>query len=137
MAKVNRYVGLAVMGMLMCLLTINKTAAQNNYTLVVRFVDKDSLYAANVIDLKTTFSKRDECYKSIEKIPQSLQAKGFVSASVDSIVDIDNQTIIYLFFGEKYNGLNLRINQKDKEYLQQVGWDEKLSKKPAFTVLRL
>jgi len=113
-----------VISMLMWGMAVNKAGAQNMYRLVVKPVDKDSLFIAKNAGLKTSFQNREDCYNYLEKIPQILQSKGFVSSSVDTVIDAANHTIIHLFMGEQYSFLNLRIHSQDKAYLQQVGWEE-------------
>lgn len=122
MAKVNRYRLIAALILLMSCAFCTKVFCQNNYRLLIHFIDKDSLFAAQNIGLKTAFKNVLECSEYVKQLPLTLQQKGYISASVDSISETGNQTVIYLFTGEKYDLLNLHIHNSDKNYLQQVGW---------------
>lgn len=97
---------------------------QNNYRLVVRSVDKDSLFIARNLGLKYSFQSAADCNDYVDKLPLALQQKGYISASFDSIIEKDTKKIVYLFLGEKYTLLNLRVKDEDKRYLQQAGWEE-------------
>jgi outer membrane protein assembly factor BamA len=122
MAKVNRYKLIAALILLMSCAFCTRVFCQNNYRLLTHFIDKDSLFAAQNIGLKTAFKNELECNEYVKQLPSVLQQKGYISASVDSISEAGNQTVIYLFSGEKYDLLNLHIHNRDKNYLEQAGW---------------
>lgn len=122
MAKVTRYRLIAALSLLMSCAFFTKVFCQDNHRLLIHFADKDSLFTAQNIGLKTTFKSGLECNEYVKQLPFILQQKGYISASVDSISEGRNQTVIYLFSGEKYDFLNLHIHDKDKNYLQQSEW---------------
>ena len=122
MAKVNRYRLMAVLIVLMPCTFFSKVFCQNTYRLLIHSVDKDSLSAAQNSGLKTTFKSMSECNDYVKQLPFVLQQKGYISASVDSVSEAGDQTVIYLFSGEKYNLLNLHVHDRDKNYLAQAGW---------------
>jgi outer membrane translocation and assembly module TamA len=72
--------------------------------------------------LKTVFKSAAECHEYIAKLPLLLQAKGYISSSLDSTVELNNQTDIYVFFGGQYEQLDLKIRNQDWAYLEQGGW---------------
>ncbi len=119
---------IAVTGMLMCIALYTSLYAQNNYKLVIHSIDKDSLFIAGKLGVKTSFLNELECNRYVTKLPADLQAKGYISASVDSVITTGNHTVIYLFAGEQYKSLNLHVRNQDKPYLQQVGWEDKTVK---------
>lgn len=133
MAKLTRYVVVAVLGMLMSTVFFNLVNAQGTYRLVIRSLDKDSILSEKNLGLKTTFLSQLECNQYLTKLPSYLQAKGYLSSSIDSISALENQTVIYLFVGQQYASLNLSINAANKLYLQQIGWnDRNLKNKVSF-----
>jgi outer membrane protein assembly factor BamA len=110
----------------MCTLLASVAAGQNMHRLVVQKVD--SLTAIEDLQIKNSFKNKEECDAYVAKLPLLLQSKGFLSASVDSVAESNNQTIVYLFTGEKYENLVLTIRNKDELYLQQVDWWQKKSR---------
>ncbi len=102
--------------------------AQNKYTLIIHPLDRDSGFLKTDLDLKTAFSSEQECNQYVIKLPEYLQAKGYISSSVDSIAISDTQTVISLFVGRRYRSLNLHTNDQSKFFLQQIGWQEETPK---------
>ena len=98
---------------------------QNEYSLQIRSVDRDSAFLTSNVGLRTTFSSRTECTNYINKIPATLQAKGFVTASLDSISYDSAFARIVLYVGSKYEWAKLETNQIDPSVLQAVGWRDK------------
>ena len=123
MTKVTRYKLFAAIVVLMHLAYSMPATAQNNYRLIVHSVDKDSLFVVHNLGIKTLFQNASACNDYINKLPNLLQEKGYISSSVDSVVNAGNQTIIYLFAGERYDVFDLHIYNADKAYLQQIGWE--------------
>ncbi len=61
------------------------SAAQQNYTLHLRGVDKDSAFLVSQLWLTTGFSSRFACAEYINKLHARLQGKGYVTASFDTL----------------------------------------------------
>jgi len=99
--------------------------AQNEYSLQVHSVDRDSAFLLTNVGLRTSFSSRTECTNYINKLPATLQAKGFVTASLDSISYDSAFARIVLYVGSKYEWAKLETNQIDPSVLQAVGWRDK------------
>src|SRR4026209_1144464 len=99
--------------------------AQNEYSLQIRSVDRDSAFLTSNVGLRTTLSSRTECTNYINKIPATLHAKGFVTASLDSINYDSAFARIVLYVGSKYEWAKLETNQIDPSVLQAVGWRDK------------
>jgi outer membrane protein assembly factor BamA len=100
-------------------------AAQNKYALFIRTIDKDSAFEVSSLGLQTTFTNRSACTNYINQIPATLQAKGFVTASLDSIVYDSAFARIVLYIGNKYEWAQLETKQIDPSVLQAVGWRDK------------
>src|SRR4051794_33603452 len=122
MAKLTRYGWIAVMSMLMCSAVPRKLCAQSSYRLVIHPTDKDSLFLTQVLVLKSVFLSRLQCEQYIERLPATMQAKGYISSSVDSISFSVTHADVFLFVGEQYKDINLKIRNGDKRYLEENGW---------------
>ncbi len=111
---------------LVFLLFVHPGSAQNNYILSLRGVDKDSASLVSLLGLQTTFSSRLTCMEYIHKLPGQLQAKGYVTASVDSIQFDSTCARIVLFAGIPYRWAQLDPRSVDASILDAVGWREKM-----------
>jgi outer membrane protein assembly factor BamA len=107
---------------------VDNAKAQATHQLIIHPVDIDSLIIPGNLNLKTTFQTREDCRVYIQRLPLLLQSAGYISASVDSVEDIVNQTTVYLFVGEQFNSLSLKVRDQDNAILQQLGWNEKNAK---------
>ncbi len=108
--------------MLMWCSCFSKSFCQNNYRLSIHPVDKDSGFISQNFALKTSFENKVQCSQYVSKLPSLLQSKGYIAASVDSVLTVDNQTIVHLFVGQNYGHLNLKIPVINQGLVQQAGW---------------
>lgn len=108
--------------MLMWCSCFSKSFCQNNYRLSIHPVDKDSGFISQNLALKTSFENKVQCSEYVSKLPSLLQSKGYIAASVDSVLTVDNQTIVHLFVGQNYGHLNLKIPVINQGLVQQAGW---------------
>jgi outer membrane protein assembly factor BamA len=100
-------------------------AAQSKYSLFIRTIDRDSSFEVSTLGLQTTFNSRNECSSYISQIPANLQARGFVTASLDSISYDSAFARVVLYIGNKYEWAQLETKQIDPSVLQAVGWRDK------------
>jgi outer membrane protein assembly factor BamA len=115
MAKVTRYVFL-----LIAMFAVIDGISQSVF-LSIHAVDKDEAFIHKEFKPKTAFSSTAECYAYINQLPTTLQAKGFLSASLDSVYK-DSITIhVQLFLGGKYVWKNLQVDEKDWPLLHDAG----------------
>src|SRR3954471_9300396 len=114
MTKLTRYALIAVMSMLMCAASTGKLYAQNPYRLFIHASDKDSLFLNEVLVLRSTFLSRTLCEQYIERLQATMQAKGYISSSVDSISFSVTHADVFLFVGEKYKDIKLKIRNGDR-----------------------
>ncbi|MFI5132905.1 MAG: hypothetical protein ACHQEB_01150 [Chitinophagales bacterium] len=108
------------------LLSCTYISAQNNYNLCIRGVDKDSSSLVSQLGLSTRFVSRLACVDYVNKLPNYLQSKGYVTASLDSIHYDSASARITLFIGEPYHWALLDAKRVDASILDAVGWREKL-----------
>lgn len=107
------------------LLSIHATA-QQNYTLHLRGADKDSAFLVSQLGLSTSFTSRFTCVEYLNKLPAQLQAKGYVTASFDSLRYDSSFAKLVLYLGEKYYWAELNASTVDPALLDAVGWREKI-----------
>ncbi len=110
---------------LVFLLLSAQLPAQNNYHLYIRYVDKDSAFAAN-IGIPGDFTSRFACTEYVNKLPSILQSKGYVTASLDSIQYDSAFANIVLFAGEVYKWAQVDASQVDAVILREVGWTDRM-----------
>jgi len=107
------------------------TSAQSSYLLRIKGADRDSAALVSQMGLQTSFSSRSTCTDYINKLTGLLQAKGYVTASVDSLRYDSASARIVLFTGELYRWAQLDAKNIDPQLLDAAGWREKLfSNKP-------
>jgi len=100
--------------------------SQTEYSLLLKGIDKDSSAIVTVTGIQTQFSSRTTCTEYINKLPALLQAKGYVTASLDKI-DYDSAfATIVLFLGDVYRWAGLKTSNSDSTLLRAVGWSEKV-----------
>jgi outer membrane protein assembly factor BamA len=80
------------------------------------------------IQFKTNFKSRLELEDYLRKLPAILQAKGYLSASIDSIAEKETTTIAYLFLGKQYRWSQLNIKPEDQLLLNDLGYSFPSSK---------
>lgn len=100
--------------------------SQNNYRLITRCVDKENAFLEKEIGLQKGFSSRFACNEYINKLPAMLQAKGFVTASLDTITYDTSFANLVLFIGRQYKWAKLNTAPADMEILAVNGWHQKL-----------
>jgi outer membrane protein assembly factor BamA len=121
MAKVLSYK--FCLNLLWLLLCIN-VSAQNNYQLIITTVDKSTAGSSPINALKTTFPNKQQCIDYVKKIPSLLQAKGYISASIDTLKVGEKSASILLYIGEMYQLANLRVADKDAMFMQILGYNK-------------
>lgn len=100
--------------------------AQDKYILRLKGVDKDSAELASQLDIPADFASRYACTEYINKLPGLLQAKGYVTASIDSLRYDSSFASMVLFAGQVYRWAQLEASGIDASLLDAVGWREKM-----------
>jgi len=75
--------------------------------------------------LQSNFKNKDACIEYIYKIPSLLQAKGFATASIDTISIDSVQANVRLYIGDTYKWGHIRTTPEDAAILNSSGWNEK------------
>lgn len=103
------------------LLHILLIQGQNRYQLYVIPVDQDSVEAASVIKPPRDFINRDACTGYLQQLVPALQARGYITASIDSVYSDSTQTTIHIFLGEVYRWAAINADEASQQWLQLAG----------------
>ena len=95
------------------------------YQLNIRFVDKDNSFKAGPLKLQTAFANKAACKNYIQVLVSLLSSKGYPTASVDSVFENDNATIIHLFLGKQYQWIKMVPDGIEKAAMDESGFREK------------
>ena len=106
------------------LLLVLKASAQNNYYLHIRGVDQDSVFLKETLAVQTEFSSQIDCEDYITRLPDLLAAKGYVTASIDSIQFGPVSANMVLYTGAAYKWASLKANNIEPAVLSAAGWQE-------------
>ncbi|MEO5997140.1 MAG: BamA/TamA family outer membrane protein [Chitinophagaceae bacterium] len=103
------------------------TRSWAQYRLTIIPVDKDSAVLAKMIAWKTSFKNKDDCTVYINNLTATLKAKGYPTASLDSVYYDSTKAIIQLFLGDAFQLAVINTTESDKKVLEQSGWYERSS----------
>jgi outer membrane protein assembly factor BamA len=82
-------------------------AIAQNILLKTTVVDAVNIY--KIIPLKTSFDSKTACINYIYQLPILLKSKGYITASIDTIIDKEKEIDINLFIGNLYTWKNLQL----------------------------
>lgn len=99
------------------------TAAQENYPLMIEFVDKDTTVRPESFGIATRFRNRDECMVYTSGLQQMLRNKGFYNASLDSLSMDSVAAKAWIYIGESNQVFKLKVAEADRELLKEIGWE--------------
>jgi hypothetical protein len=103
--------------------------AQLTYKLLV--VNTDSATIFKKITYKKQFPNKISIDKEINKIYISLLDAGYISASIDSIINDSLNYKAYVSAGKKYKWINLNYAKQDQAIISKLGYNERFfSKRP-------
>ena len=124
-AKIQSHLPAALLFFVIILLQ-NTLFAQSTYFLNARCVDKAPGVLKNETGLQTEFPSRSICIEYVNKLPSLLQAKGFVTASLDSIFFDTASAKLVIYLGQQYKWAHINTVAADPQLLAISGWNEKL-----------
>ena len=124
-AKIQSHLPAALL-FFVIILSQNILLGQSAYFLNARSVDKTPEFLKNEIGLQTEFATRLTCLDYVNKLPSLLQAKGFVTASIDSISFDSTSANLVIFLGQQYKWAHINTTAADPQVLAVSGWNEKL-----------
>lgn len=97
-----------------------------SYKLEVQTYDKDPATVVSQLNIQTSFPSRFICTEYIRQLPGLLQAKGYVTASIDSVQYDSSSARIVLFTGELYKWARIDASKVEPSLLDAVGWRERI-----------
>lgn len=92
------------------------------HKLIVHYVDKDSLFKGEGLQLKTEFDNQLLCLEYVNGLTAALQMKGYIAASVDSIGIDTAYTFVKLYLGYQQKWVQLSADSIDKKALDAGGY---------------
>jgi outer membrane protein assembly factor BamA len=95
------------------------------YPLHVRCVDRDSVFDQKNLGLQRVFLNRGSCMDYVNNLPALLQAKGFATASVDSVHSDSLGAFVQLFIGDVYTWGHIFTSRLDAPILSASGWADR------------
>lgn len=107
------------------MLLFGNTRAFAQYHLHIRPVDKDSLFIRQKLAPPASFLNKTGCINYIFTIPSLLQAKGYMTASVDSLLYDSTGATMSLYVGEIYRWDRIRIRKTEAPLLANAGWNDR------------
>ncbi len=111
--------------LLVLLPAVKYTSAQSAYQLKMRAADRDSVFLSEVLSIPSEFSNRYTCSEYINKLAPDLRAKGYVTASLDSVHYDSLFATAVIFIGDMYKWANVDTKHVDADLLDAVGWRER------------
>src|SRR5678815_2085668 len=114
MTKINQLILLFAVLFISALL--NQSVAQDKYELNFRIVDKDSA-VLSTIGLQNSFESRAACTNYINRLPSFLQSKGYVAASIDSLIYDSLAAHLVIFLGEAYHWTEINTDRVNPSLL--------------------
>src|SRR6478752_3995683 len=98
MAKIKQYI--LCLFLIVCCCTLQSTA-QTKCSLVIQGSDS-SVETINALQLTTSFNSKAACLAYIQKLPELLTTKGYISNSIDAVKEDSAHVYVTLFAGRKY-----------------------------------
>jgi outer membrane protein assembly factor BamA len=100
--------------------------AQNSYTLKINGADSASATTIQSLGLTTSFASKFTCAEYVTKLSSLLQAKGFVTASIDSMRFDSAAAYLLLYTGTPYKWAQIDAAKVPPDILERVNWQQKL-----------
>src|SRR3954470_24715073 len=119
MTKINEYKGFVLL--MLCFLCI-QVQGQKEYKLIIKPVEGEQNVSSD-LQFPSAFPTKAKCLAYIKQLPQLLMIKGYISASVDSVLEDSSSVQLLLFTGKKYMWDSLHIREKDWPLLNQLSYN--------------
>ncbi len=92
------------------------------HKLVVQYVDKDSSFNGEGLQLKKEFESQILCVEYLSRLPAQLQMQGYIAASIDSTGLDSAYTFIKLYLGQQQKWVQLSADSIEKRALDASGY---------------
>lgn len=114
------------------LFAITNASAQDTLILSINSIDKTQTYLNENIKVDSVFTQMPLLQVALNDLITKLQNEAYLTASVDSIVKVENRIEAYVFIGEKYRWAKLTNGNIDDLFLSKIGFREKLYQNKPF-----
>src|SRR5579872_2271518 len=111
--------------MLLWILLLSSFRGVAQYPLHIIPVDKDSLFLQKKLGLITSFKSRETCIEYVDNLLPTLQGKGYVTASVDSIGYGVTGATLRLYAGNLYRWAQINTRKVEPALLVAVAWNDR------------
>ncbi|MGZ5254683.1 MAG: hypothetical protein ACXWV4_10055, partial [Flavitalea sp.] len=106
--------------MVVLLITLN-LSLNAQFPVNYKLADKDSAIQIGKAGLLRNFKERADAEEYLQKLPVNLAAKGFVTASIDSLKIDSLSAYVELFLGAQYRWTSLSLDSADAVFLRNAG----------------
>jgi outer membrane protein assembly factor BamA len=124
MTKLSHHILIPVLVNLFLIIHFS-VAAQDKYQLNIKAIDRDSSFLKNELGLQNSFFSQIDAQQYISQLPSLLHAKGYVTASIDSIRVDSTSAYLVLFLGKVYHWALIDASHVDPAVLNGTGWRER------------
>lgn len=97
--------------------------AQEKYPLHYLFSGKDTTTTPQSLGLQQEFRSNSQCVQYVGDLQQYLQTKGYLTASVDSVVFDSTEARVWLFLGETYRLAEISQPAEYQKMMSAAGWN--------------
>ena len=102
-----------------------KAGAQDKYLLKYHFTDKDTVAIPQIPGLQTGFNNAQQCMDYLGDLQHLLQVRGYLTASVDSVVIDSTQANAWIFLGQTYKWAEITLPATEQKIFSAAGWNFK------------
>ncbi|MEN9548865.1 MAG: hypothetical protein RIR12_1456 [Bacteroidota bacterium] len=99
--------------------------AQKNYLLTLQGVDTASATVLKSLPLKYQFASKQECVTYIQKLPQLLRSRGYITSSIDTLRYDAAAAIAYIYTGQLYKWVMLHTTSVDSALVNKINGQQK------------
>ncbi len=111
--------------------------SKDNFSLIIKFTDKDSSFDPQRLKLQTVFNSQPAATDYVGKLPALLVSKGYPVASIDSSWSSASAIYLNVYLGTKYNWVQLTPVNIEKNALDESGFSEKNYNNKPINIIQL
>lgn len=115
----------ATLSVVFVMFSVRSFAQAAKHQLNIQFADKDNSFNAAALKLQTTFANKLMCDNYVRGLVGLLNSKGYPTASVDSISELENNTFIQLFLGKQYQWIRLEPDGIERAAMNESGYRDR------------
>ena len=110
---------------LIWILLLAPASGRAQYPLHIFSVDRDTSFLKSRLGVVTMFKTREACSEYLYELIPQLQAKGYLTASIDSITVENASASIRLYVGGVYRWASIDTRNIDPTLLAAVSWNDR------------